>query len=190
MYYQLFLTQIFLHASWLWSSSLSTIFYLMPVHYLLSHLCPQYSISLTTNHSWYRYSSIPVGFGQRVYPQYSISWNTNPSCHVALVIVSVHNLLLHVLPIIPDTDIPSCYDAKLFVIFSLDTALASLPFQLLHCHDIFQFSYSQDVPIECGLSFDASTQFSLWVDSVFVQLCCSSIHFTLLYMEQNSFYFI
>lgn len=49
-------------------------------------------------------------------------------CHVALVVMSVHNLLSREQPIISDTYISSCRDAMLFSIVSLGLpCLSSLP---------------------------------------------------------------
>lgn len=72
------------------------------------------------------------------------------SCHVVLVIMSVHNLLSHVLPIISDTYVSPCHDARLsassrlvffytnFLVVMMPNCLASL-LGLLHklscCHD-------------------------------------------------------
>lgn len=66
-----------------------------------------------------------------------------------IIIISVHSFLSHVLPVISDTNVSCCHDAKSSVIFLLVSLLLLLPFC---CHNVFLFSSCHGVPKECELA--------------------------------------
>ncbi|BFZ22075.1 hypothetical protein BsWGS_25114 [Bradybaena similaris] len=78
--------------------------------------------------------------GHHIYPHlalYATSWwssylsTSGTPCHVMVVIISIHIPLSRIQPIISDTDIPLCHEAKLFsIVSSLGLPLSLFPSNL------------------------------------------------------------